>query len=271
MIDVSVLLAVHNGQPYLIDAVNSVLSQYGPALELVVIDDGSTDSSAAWLADLSGKDDRVQVIRNHEARGLTCCLNQALRMARGRYIARIDHDDLWLPGKLARQFEVFELNTELVLVATAYCEEDLAQRWQRPSILPVIETDMEIREALYRFNPFFHSSIMFKREVIDHIGGYNETYRYAQDYEMWTRILACGRGHTIPDVLCVRRVGEENISIRKERAQRFNALRAKFAWCSRNGFSRQVIMPALRDLLIVILPGAIKSMVRGRLHKVHSA
>ena len=266
MIDISVILAVNNGMPQLCEAVVSVLNQNGPTFELIIIDDGSTDTGFSWLSDLSAGDDRIRIFRNDEARGLTCSLNQALRVARGRYIARIDHDDLWLPGKMAKQFSLFDLDPELVLVATAYCDEDLAQRLQRPSILPVLEKDMEIREALYRFNPFFHSSIMFKREVIDRIGVYNETYRYAQDYEMWTRILTCGRGHTIPDVLCVRRVGAENISIRKERAQRFNALRAKFAWCSRNGFSWQVITPALRDLLIVILPRAIKSVVRGGLH-----
>ncbi len=271
IVDASVLMAVRNGMPHLAKAVTSVLNQTGPTLELIIIDDGSTDAGVCWLADFSEKDDRVRIIRNDESRGLTCSLNQALRVARGRYIARIDHDDFWLPGKLARQLEVFEQNAELVLVATAYREEDLDNCWQRPSILPASVTDIEIRQTLYCFNPFFHSSIMFRREVIDRIGGYNENYRFAQDYEMWTRILTCGRGHTIPDVLCVRRVGEENISIRKERAQRFNALRAKFAWCSRNGLSWRVITPALRDLLIVFLPGSIKTMVRARLHKAHSA
>ena len=263
--DVSVLLAVRDGMPFLKDAVMSVLNQVGATLELIIVDDGSNDAGVSWLEALEASDDRVRIIRNESSKGLTCALNQAIELAHGSYIARIDHDDLWLPGKLARQIQEFQRHADVVLVATGYNEQKLNGGELRPSGIPVIRESVEIRRALYRCNPFLHSSVMLKASIVDRIGGYNESFRYAQDYEMWTRILIHGEARTIPDVLCTRRLGDQNISIRKERAQRFNALRSKLSWCVRNGFSNRVVMPALRDILVMILPRSVKSVARRRL------
>lgn len=266
MIDVSVLLCVRNGLPHVADAVESVLEQAGPSFEIIAVDDGSVDGSSDWLEKLALKDGRLHVIHNHSSCGLTYSLNKALVMARGKYIARIDHDDKWLPGKLHRQVEILDSDDELVLVATAYEEEDLYGRWSRNPILPICATDREIRLALYKYNPFFHTSIMVRRSVLERINGYDEDYRYAQDYELWTRVLTLGRAMTLSEVLCIRRMGEDNISVRKERAQRFNALRSKIHWCYKNGFSWQVVLPAFRDLIVVVSPAWLKGAARQRMH-----
>lgn len=268
---VSVLLAVRNGLPYVENAIASVLGQTMTSIELIVIDDGSEDGTGALLDDLAGRDGRLHVLRNPHSIGLTRSLNLALQAARGSYIARIDHDDLWLEQKLALQLDYLERNPQIGLLATAYREDDLAGRWTRIPLLPMCRTDVEIRTALYRFNPFFHSSILIRRGLLIALGGYDESYRYAQDYELWTRLLTCTQAATLPDVLCVRRVGNSNISYRKERAQRFNALRAKLAWARRNGFSRLLLLPLLRDLAVIFAPGRFKLAVRSRLHASKAA
>jgi len=269
IIDVSILLCVRNGMPYLRDAVNSVLEQTGPLFELIAVDDGSIDESLNWLEQLAFKDKRLVVVRNYSSRGLTYSLNKALAIARGKYIARIDHDDIWLSEKLIRQVEFLDNHDDLVLVATAYKEADTFKGWKRNPILPICTNDSEIRLALYKYNPFCHSSIIVRRSILNSINGYDESFKYAQDYELWTRVLTLGRAITLPEVLCIRRVGENNISTVKERAQRFNALRAKIYWCVRSHFSLRVLLPVFNDIIIILSPTWLKNSIRKLMHKVN--
>lgn len=262
MVDFTVILAVRDGMPFIKEAVRSVLDQEGPSLELLLINDGSTDGTKTWVDELSGRDQRVHVFHNERSLGLTCCLNQGLRQASGKYIARIDHDDFWLEGKLLKQFNLLEQDDQLVLVGTDYYEKDMANQWQRESQLYPARNDEEIRQSLFKFNPFFHSSVVFARWALERVGGYDESYRYAQDYEMWTRLMTIGKGCIMPEVLCVRRIGQENISVSKERAQRYYALRARLIWCSRHKISWSVVIPVFRDILIILLPQFIKNVVR---------
>lgn len=264
-VSVSILLSVRNGLPYLTEAVASVLAQCGPSLELIVIDDGSNDGSGAWLDTLSAQDGRVRVVHNNVPLGLTRCLNLALGYAIGKYVARIDHDDLWLDKKLAKQTSYLDLHPEVGLLGTTYREEDIGGCWSRRPLLPLCHTDADIRAALYCFNPFFHSSILIRRDLLTSLGGYDERYRYSQDYALWVQVLRQTQAAILPEVLCLRRVGEDNISFRKERAQRFNALRAKLTWAKHNGFSSRILIPLLRDLTIIVAPDWFKSTVRARL------
>jgi hypothetical protein len=128
--------------------------------------------------------------------------------------------------------------------------------------MPLCQTDKEIREALYRFNPFFHSSIVARLEFINELGGYNERFVYAQDYELWVRLLHRTQAANLAETLCFRRTGDKNISVRKERAQRLNALKAKILWARLNGFKKEILPPVLRDLAVVLAPNAIKKFVR---------
>src|SRR5688572_32848466 len=100
----SVLLCVHNGTAYLGQAVESLLGQSERRLEVIAVDDGSTDASGEILERCAARDARVRVVRQAN-RGLTASLNAARRLARGRYLARLDADDLALPGRLAAQLE----------------------------------------------------------------------------------------------------------------------------------------------------------------------
>jgi len=263
---VSVLMSVRNGLPHIEDAISSVLGQTQISLELIVVDDGSDDGTSTLLGNLASSDERLRVLHNEISLGLTRSLNRALSVATGRYVARIDHDDLWLERKLAQQVAYLDLHPEVGLLGTAYREADIRGRWKRDPLLPLCRTDTEIRDALYRFNPFFHSSILIRRELLVALGGYHEGYRYAQDYELWTRVLSRTQAATLPDVLCLRRVGDDNISYRRERAQRFNALRAKLAWARLNGFSPRLLIPLVRDLAIVLAPRWLKAAIRSRLH-----
>jgi glycosyltransferase involved in cell wall biosynthesis len=247
--------------PYLNDAIESIFSQVEISFELIIVDDASMDGTSDYLNKLSSDYSNVLVLTNKKSIGLTKSLNIAIGFSQGQYIARIDHDDYWLPGKLKRELIEFQNDKDMVLVGTSYIEKSFED-----SILCVSphQTDKQIRRALYSLNPILHSSVMFKRELIEKLGAYNESFIYAQDYEYWTRLLSLGKGSILSDVLCVRRVCDSNISVRKARAQRFNALRAKLLWTIRNGFSFRIVLPIFRDCIVICMPTLIANVIRSK-------
>ncbi|MBI4253465.1 MAG: glycosyltransferase, partial [Candidatus Rokubacteria bacterium] len=198
---VSVLMSVHNGAPWVRDAVESVLTQTFQNLELIVIDDGSTDATPEILARVS--DPRLRVERRPPG-GITRSLNVALGFARSALIARLDADDLALPERLERQRAFLAAHAEVGLLGTGAREVDEAGRTAR-EIRPPAD-DRAIRRALIRRNPFVHSSVMMRRSVLERVGGYDEALPVAQDYDLWMRMSRLTRLANLPEPLVVRRL-----------------------------------------------------------------
>src|SRR5580765_6438409 len=155
---VSVLMAVRNGAPWVREVAESVLSQTAPDLELIVVDDGSTDATPDTLASIG--DSRVRVERQ-PPRGLTPSLNRALSLARAPLIARLDADDLALPERLACQRRFLDIHPDVGLLGTAAREVDASG--QLVSVVTPPEDDAAIRRAVIRRNPFVLSSVMIRR------------------------------------------------------------------------------------------------------------
>ncbi len=162
---VSVLMGVRDGAPWVREAVASVLEQTAPELELIVVDDGSTDSTPTVLAAV--RDPRLRVERQPPA-GLTPALNRALSLARAPLVARLDADDLAMPDRLARQRSFLDAHPEVGLLGTAASEVDASGRHVGGPAPPV--DDASIRRALIRKNPFVHSSVMMRRRLVEIAG-----------------------------------------------------------------------------------------------------
>ena len=265
---VSVICSVRNGERFLHEALSSVLRQTFKDISLIVVDDASEDQTAQILMELTSSDERLSVISNASCLGLTRSLNKALGIVNTPWIARIDHDDVWLPEKLARQMDFLTDNPEIKLIGTAYQEIGVDDSNPRDAVLPVCQTDKRIRLALYHFNPFFHSSVIVSRQLILDVGGYNERFLYAQDYELWVRLMAHTRAAILPEKLCYRRMGIDNISVRKERAQRVNALKSKVLWARLNGFQVGLLGSLVRDIFVILSPDFFKKAVRRYLRSI---
>jgi len=264
---VTVILAVRNGGTQLRRAMDSVLQQSRSDLCLLVVDDASDDTTASILREYAETDGRVRVLRNQCTMGLTRSLNRAVAEVRTDWVARIDHDDTWCREKLERQLAFADRSPHVGLLGTAYREVESTGGRSREPVVPLLTTDEAIRGALYQFNPLFHSSILVRSDLLRQVGGYNEGFRYAQDYELWTRIATLTRMAILPDVLCYRGIDRGNISIRKERSQRLNGLRAKWAWARTNGFRTALIKPVVRDVVIMLAPMAVKKVMRNRMQR----
>jgi glycosyltransferase involved in cell wall biosynthesis len=233
---VSVVMAVYNAEPWLAEAVDSVLGQTYGDFELVVIDDGSLDATPEILGRL--RDPRLRVVRQRQS-GQTSALNHGLRLSRGALIARMDGDDVALPERLARQVAFLDAHPDVGLLGTA-CREISATGAVVRTIVPPAE-DPEIRRILIRENPFTHSAVMFRRTVLDASGRYDEGFVVAQDYDLWLRMSRVTRLANLSEPLVLRRLApgrlsraRESTRIRDEVAAKLKALRSgTYApWCA---------------------------------------
>jgi glycosyltransferase involved in cell wall biosynthesis len=221
---VTVLMSVHDGAAYLKEAVDSVLGQTFRDFELVVVDDGSTDATPGLLAAYA--DPRLRVVRQ-ENRGLAAALNRGLDLARGRYVARMDADDVCLPGRLARQVAFLDSHPE-VDVLGAWVEtfgERAGDVWRYPP------DAASIRCRLLFENVLAHPSVVMRRAALEREGlRYDPDFRYGQDYELWQRAGGRLTFANLQEVLVRLRIREgapERAARRRERARLLGAVYAR--------------------------------------------
>lgn len=192
---VSVLMPVYQAAGTVGAAAESVLGGTFASLELVAVDDGSTDGSAEVLEGLARRDGRLRVIRAPH-RGITAALDAALRTARAPLVARMDADDLSRPERLARQFEALERHPEWAGVgcrfewlagsgATAGMER--YARWQNGLVTPG-----DIRRGMFIENPVTHATLLLRRGALEAVGGYVDR-GWSEDYDLVLRLLLGGR------------------------------------------------------------------------------
>lgn len=224
-VTVSVVMPMHNAAAYVEAAVRSVLDQTWRELELVAVDDGSTDATPTRMQRLASEDARIVILQQRQ-QGVTGALRAGCDVARGRFIARLDADDLAMPDRLERQVTVFEAMPDLVLLGTAAeVFDDVGGRFvHRPS-----QRDALIRREMKRANTFVHSSIMMRRETYHHVGGYRGTFPHAEDYDLWLRLAEHGKVANLEDPLVRHRVHSGQVSSQALRQQALGALGAASA------------------------------------------
>lgn len=199
---ISVVLPIYNGETFLAETIDSILGQSLRDFELIAIDDGSTDGTAAILDAV--RDPRLRVVRQANA-GLAASLNRGISLARGKYIARQDHDDLSLPTRFARQVQFLEQNPDCALVGTRAgirSGDGPAMRFHdHPA------DDAALRFELLFDNPFVHSSVMLRKRAVESVGGYSTDpgRQPPEDYELWSRLARCYQVANLPERLTIYR------------------------------------------------------------------
>ncbi len=214
---VSVLLAVSNGERYLREALESVLRQTVTDLELIVVDDGSTDATPEVLSAVD--DARLRVLRNDERLGLAVSLNRGLDEACGRYVARLDADDIAFPRRLERQLQRMVSGSQVAVCGSAVVDLDASGS---PGMLhPMPSGPIAVRWAALFSSPFFHPSVLIDRDVLErHDLGYDPEYLESEDYDLWTRLLAHVDGDNLAEPLLLYRVHPGQASRARRSIQR---------------------------------------------------
>jgi glycosyltransferase involved in cell wall biosynthesis len=220
---VSVVMTVHNAAAYFQEAMDSILVQSLTDFELIVVDDASTDATSAILASVN--DPRVVTLRNDRNIGQTRSLVRGLESATGQYIARHDADDRSLPGRFARQVDALEINAKLGAIGSQVRGIDESGRFLDTWNLPV-ESD-RIGATLLAGNCLVHGAVMLRASALKSVGGYREKFRYAQDYDLWLRLVDKWPLANLTDVLYQFRRGPRTVSRRNLFAQNEFALVAR--------------------------------------------
>jgi hypothetical protein len=223
---VSVVMSVFNGQVYLSEAIESILGQTFGDFEFVIVDDGSKDGTAEILAGYAGRDRRVRVVR-HENKGRAASLNVGISMASGRYIARMDADDVAMPSRLQEQVDFLGLHPEVGLLGGTVEMVNAAGRVVHTARPPL--EDEEIRSVMLRYNPMFHPAVVMRKEVVVASGGYRTAFTESEDYDLWLRMSERSRLANLDKLLLRYRIHSSQASIRNLEHQTRCVLAARAA------------------------------------------
>ena len=212
-VDISILMSVYNGEEFIEDAVNSVIQQTLKSWELLIVDDCSTDHTLDIIKQFD--DDRIIIIKNDEQKGLTANLCKMKQLARGKYIARLDADDLCRSDRLEKQYNYLEQHSDVDLVCS-YAE---IIGDGKGLIKPPVDNE-DIKARLLFYSPIVHSSIMMRNSDLF----YDESFKRSQDYDLWDRMVHSGRVFgTIPEPLVCFRYHKGQISNTGSESQAYYA------------------------------------------------
>lgn len=221
----TVLIGTWNNAPTLGRAIDSILAQTLSDLELIVVDDGSTDQTAAIVERYAAEDPRVRNLALPHL-GIAASLNRGVEAAASEVVALQDADDYSLPDRVRRQLDVLEGDPSVAVVGCHMREVDEQGRELRPR-LPRASGD--VRPTLLRYNPIPGTCSCFRRSVFLATGGFDLSYRYAPDYELWLRIGDRHRLICIAEELAVRTMSSKAAGAVHERAQLAEIVKAQVA------------------------------------------
>lgn len=208
--EISLIMSVYNGEDYLSEAIDSVLGQTFENFELIVINDCSTDNTSEILNSYAEKDERVKVHTNEVNLRLPSSLNKAMSFARGKYIARMDADDICMPTRLERQYRFMEENPAIALSS---CRFMTLKNGVISSGGCGGKNDSEsVKALLLVTNPILHPGIIAKADVIRELG-YDKNFTCTEDMELWTRFVMAGHSiEILPEYLMIYRLHDKQIT-----------------------------------------------------------
>lgn len=193
---VSVVIPVYNANGFLSAAINSILNQTYKNLEIIIVDDGSTDETPKILKSFAKKDKRVKILTNNKNLNIATSLNRGIKLAKGNYIARMDADDISLPNRIEKQMEYLLAHPDIVILGGQCKTIDTRDKTIGHKLFPV--TDTEIRDALYYENPIQHPTVIFNKELIPkNFSWYNPDLPPAEDYDLFFRLAKFGKLHNL--------------------------------------------------------------------------
>jgi glycosyltransferase involved in cell wall biosynthesis len=253
---VSVITTTFNSLPFLPEAVESVLGQTHAEFEYVLVDDGSTDATADVMAQVA--DSRLRYIRSQRV-GRAAALNLALAEARGQFVANLDADDLMLPERLACQRAFLDAHPQVGMVGSAcYLHHpDGSSALTEPLV-----HDADLRKRLFVGYPFVHSSVMYRRDALASIGGFDTSLACCIDYAACTRITRDSRLANLSDPLAVRRVHGQNYFMLHVSPRQYFAAVSRIKWRYWNDSGRP--LTALPSILYSLALGGLRKWIGQR-------
>jgi glycosyltransferase involved in cell wall biosynthesis len=196
-------MPVYNAQPYVAQAIESILAQTFRDFDFIVIDDGSTDNTLAILEQFAKRDSRIRLISRPNT-GIVGALNDGLAVAQGDYIARMDADDRCEPNRFALQLSRLRADNSIVALGSCAMMIDPDGAPLGPALVPLSHEEIEVRH-LAGASSIFHPAVLMHTSVLRKLGGYREGFCPCEDFDLWLRLGEVGRLENLPERLFIWR------------------------------------------------------------------
>lgn len=212
---VSIIICSYNREKLIGRAVESILLQSFTDFEIIVIDDASTDNTEQVVRSLMQKDLRIKYYKNKTNLGISKSRNYGVKLSNGEYIAMLDSDDYWIDNfKLQKQIEILDNDKNIGLIGSAIRCEDENEKFIKNDIFN--REDTKIRKVILSKNQFAQSSVLFRKDIFQETGGYDENLEVCEDYDLWLKIGKVSKYANIQDVSTAYMIHSGGISKSKK-------------------------------------------------------
>ena len=263
---ISVAMSVYNGERFLALAIESILAQTFTDFEFLILNDGSSDSSAAIIDAYAAQDSRIRAI-HRENKGLIVSLNQLVEESRAPLVARMDCDDIAMPERFAKQLAFLTANPDYGVVSSWTADID-----ENGNIWPIKGSDQPTSfDAFIKAIPggplLCHPSAVFRRDLVLSVGGYHAAFKHCEDYDLWLRLSAITKLCSLPERLTHYRHTENQVSTKFAYIQQIGAAVSFLAWQERvagrpDPTENLTELPPLEELDALFKRPGIAKMVR---------
>jgi len=208
---ISVVMPVFNSEKFLIEAIQSILSQTYQNFEFIIVDDASTDKSLSISEEYAKKDNRIKVIKNKFNKGIAISRNIGIRNSKGKYIATQDSDDISNPERLIKQFMFLDKNPDVGVVGShirIFGDNGESYRFYN-------QNDKDLRNKIFFYSPIAQPASMIRKKVFKDVGYYDEKYPPCEDLDLWFRIGNKYKFANIQEILINYRERNESATYKK--------------------------------------------------------
>lgn len=247
---VTVLMSVYNGEKYLQEAIDSILGQTFKDFEFLIINDASTDGTDKILQ--SYCDPRLKIVYNRKNIGFPKSLNKGIQISRGKYLARMDADDISMHDRIGKQVEFLNRNKDYGMVGSEAILFDGNGDWGYRKAIQI-----PTKNSFLSGSPFMHPAIMIRKDLLMEVGGYRvskKTKRTTEDYDLFMRLYSIGmKGYNLSEPLIRYREDNESYKRRKY-VHRFNEVRVRYTGFRNLGLIPIGLIYTIKPLIVGLIP-----------------
>lgn len=240
-VEVSVVMPAYNVEKYIAEAIESILNQTFTNLKLIIVDDNSTDKTFDIICQYAQKDKRIVYSQNQSNKGIAVTRNVLLELATNtKYIALLDSDDIALPNRIEKQVNFMNANEHVGVCGTWFELFDDSENTTTLLSPPCDDKDIKIK--MLADSAIGNSTAMIRKSVLDTNNiKYNEEFRVAQDYELWSRLIPLTNFYNLPEKLVLYRWYSQNVSSKRKNEQIENANKIRRLQLSRLGLTNEKV------------------------------